>query len=355
MPSRRSAEEAFARRSTCVVARLAARVALFGTAGAVAQASRTRSTDLTVTQGDGYATLALDDRPGRRPTTRSSARRSTRRTCPRARPSSSASGSPQRQVNNAFADVRGRRLRARRPLPVARPRPDRDDGAAVLRPGVRDDAIRSGARGPGADLRTQWESSGNATYTSDVNEYAYEAAVDAASDRVRVVEIGRTNPIATGAGAPGNRPINMFIIHYPIGPGHRGRDLEHADGRGQLQRPRRRAAGPRGLSDRGARARVHDRPAPDRAALEHGRADHADDQPERPRPQHARQRDRRRPEPRPRRAAPAGDEGVRGDAPRLHARGRHGPPRGRQRGPADPLGPAPERRTSRCSSRARTA
>jgi Zinc carboxypeptidase len=39
-----------------------------------------------------------------------------------------------------------------------------------------------------------------------MNEYAYTAALDAASDRVRVVEIGRT---VLG------RPINMFIIGYP--------------------------------------------------------------------------------------------------------------------------------------------
>src|SRR4051794_26156191 len=72
--------------------------------------------------------------------------------------------------------------------------------------------------GPGASMRTQWESSGNATFTSDVNEYAYEAALDAASDRVRVVELGRTNPIPTGTGAPGNRPINMIVIHAPSAP-----------------------------------------------------------------------------------------------------------------------------------------
>lgn len=59
---------------------------------------------------------------------------------------------------------------------------------------------------PGANLRTQWETTGGAEYTTDVNEYAYTAAVDAASDRVRVVEIGRTVL---------NRPINMFIFGYP--------------------------------------------------------------------------------------------------------------------------------------------
>ena len=62
---------------------------------------------------------------------------------------------------------------------------------------------------PGENLRTQWEMTNGAQFTSDVNEYAYEAAIDAASDRVRVVEIGRT---VLG------RPINMFIIGYPAPP-----------------------------------------------------------------------------------------------------------------------------------------
>jgi hypothetical protein len=59
---------------------------------------------------------------------------------------------------------------------------------------------------PGANIRTQWEQTQAAQYTGDTAEYAYTAALDAASDRVRVVEIGRTIE---------NRPINMFIIGYP--------------------------------------------------------------------------------------------------------------------------------------------
>ncbi|MDG4797333.1 M14 family zinc carboxypeptidase [Micromonospora sp. WMMD1082] len=62
---------------------------------------------------------------------------------------------------------------------------------------------------PGAGLRTQWETTLGAQYTSDVNEYAYTAAVDALSERVRVVEIGRT---------VNDRPINMFVIGYPTPP-----------------------------------------------------------------------------------------------------------------------------------------
>jgi hypothetical protein len=69
--------------------------------------------------------------------------------------------------------------------------------------------------GPGAGLRTQWESSGNATYTTDVNEYAYTAALDNSSPRVRVVELGRTNPVPS---APEGRPINMIIIGAPAPP-----------------------------------------------------------------------------------------------------------------------------------------
>ncbi|TYB95039.1 carboxypeptidase [Micromonospora sp. WP24] len=59
---------------------------------------------------------------------------------------------------------------------------------------------------PGERLRTQWETTHGAQYTSDTDEYAYTAAIDELSDRVRVVEIGRTIQ---------NRPINMFVIGYP--------------------------------------------------------------------------------------------------------------------------------------------
>ena len=62
---------------------------------------------------------------------------------------------------------------------------------------------------PGESLRTGWELTQAAQFTSDVDEYAYTAALDAASERVRVVEIGRT---VLG------RPINMFVIGYPSPP-----------------------------------------------------------------------------------------------------------------------------------------
>jgi hypothetical protein len=62
---------------------------------------------------------------------------------------------------------------------------------------------------PGENLRTQWETTQAAEFTSDVNELAYTAAIDRLSGRVRVVEIGRTVL---------NRPINMFIIGFPAPP-----------------------------------------------------------------------------------------------------------------------------------------
>jgi hypothetical protein len=62
---------------------------------------------------------------------------------------------------------------------------------------------------PGEGLRTQWEQTEAAEFTSDVAEYDYTAALDAASDRVRVVRIGRTRL---------GRPINMFVIGYPTPP-----------------------------------------------------------------------------------------------------------------------------------------
>ncbi|MEV0155612.1 M14 family zinc carboxypeptidase [Micromonospora sp. NPDC050686] len=62
---------------------------------------------------------------------------------------------------------------------------------------------------PGEQLRTQWETTRAAQYTSDTAEYAYTAALDALSDRVRVVEIGRTIQ---------NRPINMLVIGHPAPP-----------------------------------------------------------------------------------------------------------------------------------------
>lgn len=61
----------------------------------------------------------------------------------------------------------------------------------------------------GENLRTQWELTKGAQYTPDTDEYAYTEAIDELSDRVRVVELGRTHQ---------GRPINMFVIGYPAPP-----------------------------------------------------------------------------------------------------------------------------------------
>jgi hypothetical protein len=117
---------------------------------------------------------------------------------------------PNRQVHNespTFADAGfnpGDRFRWRvraRFADSVQPFSDPVSGATTPRWG--DPAV------PGQSLRTQWETTLATQFTSDADEYAYTAAIDALSARVRVVEIGRT---VLG------RPINMFIIGYPAPP-----------------------------------------------------------------------------------------------------------------------------------------
>jgi hypothetical protein len=117
---------------------------------------------------------------------------------------------PNRQVNNeqpTFADAGfnpggrfGWRVRAR--VDDA-DQPFSDQVFGTTLPPWGDPAV------PGQNLRTQWETTGAAEFTSDVNEYAYAAAIDEMSQRVRVVEIARTVQ---------NRPVNMFVIGYPKPP-----------------------------------------------------------------------------------------------------------------------------------------
>jgi hypothetical protein len=77
--------------------------------------------------------------------------------------------------------------------------------APVATPSVPVYATTTPAPGP-AEFHTQFELTQGAQFTSHESEIAWTAAIDAASDRVRVVEIGRT---ALG------RPINLFIIGHP--------------------------------------------------------------------------------------------------------------------------------------------
>ena len=157
-------------------------------------------TGLEVRQDDGFATLSWDPVPG-----------ATDYQIERAPVGGTGVivgvWRPNRQVNQqspAFADAGFNpgdelqwRVRARF---GTTPQPFSEPVSGTTQPEFGDPAT------PGENLRTQWEETNAASFTSDVNEYAYTAALDAASDRVRVVEIGRT---VLG------RPINMFIIGYP--------------------------------------------------------------------------------------------------------------------------------------------
>ena len=166
-----------------------------------AAAEAQQVTGLEVRQDDGFATLSWDPVPG-----------ATDYQIERATAGGGAAvivgiWRPNRQVNQespAFADAGFNpgdafqwRVRAR--FGTA-PQPYSEPVTGTTRPEFGDPAT------PGENLRTQWEETNAASFTSDVNEYAYTAALDAASERVRVVEIGRTVL---------NRPINMFIIGYP--------------------------------------------------------------------------------------------------------------------------------------------
>jgi hypothetical protein len=163
---------------------------------------------LTVTQGDGFATLAwtrvdgaTDYQIERTPLTDDGTPGT---------PVVAGVWRPNRQVNNTeptFADagfVPGARFQWR---VRARFGTEAQPYSAPVSGTTRSHWGDPGT--PGGNLRTQWEQTLGAQYTSDVNEYAYTAAIDAASERVRVVEIGRTVQ---------ERPINMLVIGYPKPP-----------------------------------------------------------------------------------------------------------------------------------------
>jgi zinc carboxypeptidase len=176
--------------------RVAALLAAAGVVLAVPAAAHAQQvTGLEVRQDDGYATLSWDPVPGA--------------TDYQVERSGVIVGiwRPNRQVGRdrpAFADAGFNpgdelqwRVRARL---GTEPQPFSEPVGGTTQPEFGDPATA------GESLRTQWEETNAASFTGDVNEYAYTAALDAASDRVRVVEIGRT---VLG------RPINMFVIGYP--------------------------------------------------------------------------------------------------------------------------------------------
>ncbi|MGY0007205.1 M14 family zinc carboxypeptidase [Micromonospora sp. I033] len=200
------------RRTTALLSALLA-AALAGFTGPVpAQADPAEPNQvqgLTVVQGDGYATLAWTPVDG---ATDYQIERTPVAADDTATGPAVITGvwRPNRQINNSsptFADAGfppGARFQWRvRARVGATAEPYSAPVAGTTRAPWGDPAV------PGQNLRTQWETTLAAQYTSDVNEYAYTAAVDELSDRVRVTEIGRT---ALG------RPINMFVIGYPTPP-----------------------------------------------------------------------------------------------------------------------------------------
>jgi Zinc carboxypeptidase len=171
--------------------------------GAAAAQEPNQVTGVEVRQGDGFATLSWTPVAG-------ATDYEIERTPAGAPPGTGVVVGvwrPNRQINQdspAFADAGFTpgdsfqwRVRARF---GTEPQPYSEPVSGTTQPEFGDPGT------PGENLRTQWEETDGASFTSDVNEYAYTAALDAASRRVRVVEIGRT---VLG------RPINMFIIGYP--------------------------------------------------------------------------------------------------------------------------------------------
>jgi hypothetical protein len=201
-------------RFTLPIAAVAALLALVGAGTAGAEVLPNQVTDLTVTQSEGFATLgwtavagSTDYQIERTPVDAANVPTGAAVIVGVWQPIRTVTPNSPRFADAGFA-LGGRyqwRVRARIGTTA---QPFSEPVFGTTRP--------QWGTGSGAGLRTGWESSGNASYTTDVQEWEYTAALDAASDRVRVVELGRTNPIPTGmSGAPGNRPINMLIIGYP--------------------------------------------------------------------------------------------------------------------------------------------
>jgi Zinc carboxypeptidase len=189
---------------------LSALIASLLPAGRVVAQEPNQVTGLTVVQKDGYATVAWSPVDG---ATDYQIERTPVNEINEPTGASVITGlwRPDRQINQGsptFADagfLPGDRFQWRVQARFdAEPQPFSEPVFGTTLPQWGDPGV------PGENLRTQWEETGGAEFTSDVNEYAYTAAIDAASDRVRVVEIGRTVL---------NRPINMFIISYPAPAG----------------------------------------------------------------------------------------------------------------------------------------
>jgi hypothetical protein len=185
-------------------------VALGVTAAVVTAAptpvSQAQDAGLQVVQGDGFATLEWTPVAGatayqieRTPVNAANEPTGAARIVGLWQPTRTVTPEAPTFADSGF--VLGERFQWRvRALIGTDPQPFTEPVFDTTRPQFGDPSV------PGENLRTQFEQTNGAVYTSDVNEYAYTAALDAASDRVRVVEIGRTLL---------GRPINMMVFAYP--------------------------------------------------------------------------------------------------------------------------------------------
>ena len=174
-------------------------------AGVVAGPGTGRGTGVAVVQGDGFATLswspvagATDYQIERTPVNEANEPTGPARIVGLWQPTRTVTPDAPTFADAGF--VLGARfqwrVRARMgstELPFSAPVVD------TTRPQFGDPSV------PGENLRTQFELTDGAEFTNDVNEFAYTAALDAASDRVRVVEVVRTLL---------GRPINMMVFGY---------------------------------------------------------------------------------------------------------------------------------------------
>ena len=267
---------------------------------------------LTVTQADGFATVAWTPvegatdyqiertAGGRRRTPRPAPRRSSACGARTVRSTTSRRPSPTPGFNPG--DRFQWRVRAR--IGTAE-QPYSTPVFATTRAPWGDPTV------PGQNLRTQWET----TQRGAVHQRRRRVRLHRGDRRAeRPGPGGRDRPHRAG-------PPDQHVRHRlpdPAGhPGGGGGDL--AAGR-QLQRARQRAGRPRGLPDHGSPAGLQQRRPDARPALAHHRADRPDDQRRRPGGQHPRQLDRAGPQPGLLADPPAGDRGVRADAARLPAR-----------------------------------
>ena len=156
--------------------------------------TRTRSSGLTVTQNEGFATLAWE------PVAGATDYQIERTPVDAANVPTGAAvivgvWQPIRTVTPAVAAVRRGRLRARRALPVARPRPLRDDEpAAVLRARLRHDPSAVGHRARRRPAHRLGDERQRDVHDATRRRSRTRRRSTPPATAFRFVELGRTNP-----------------------------------------------------------------------------------------------------------------------------------------------------------------